>query len=155
MRCPKIIEAPFSATIAAVAPAAACVLSIALSSGVTWAGDLWQLPLHPDCWPNCVGKLCPDDYCRKPAPCICEQNCYTCDDYCPKGAPCPCPVRTFCCDDYCRKGAPDPCCGPKQAGACAPPGWDWLLPSVAGCTADSADGSAEPTLPSCACGESR
>lgn len=60
----------------------------------------WRLPLS---------LCCPDDYCRKPPPCLSPEFCPKgCDDYCRKPPPCLSPE--FCprgCDDYCRK--PPPC----------------------------------------------
>lgn len=55
--------------------------------------------------------VCPDDYCRKPMPCIpCPAPCGCVDDYCPKPMPCiPCPVPCVCPDDYCRKPLPNFC----------------------------------------------
>jgi hypothetical protein len=54
---------------------------------------------------------CPDDYCRKPLPCIpCPVPTGCVDDYCCKPLPCiPCPVPTGCVDDYCRKPLPHFC----------------------------------------------
>jgi hypothetical protein len=54
---------------------------------------------------------CPDDYCRKPMPCIpCVRLQGCCDDYCPKPEPCAprfCTPR--CPDDYCPKPLPQLC----------------------------------------------
>jgi hypothetical protein len=54
---------------------------------------------------------CPDDYCRKPMPCVpCPCNTWCPDDYCRKPMPCvPCLNTTWCADDYCRKPMPCVC----------------------------------------------
>jgi hypothetical protein len=61
------------------------------------------------CPPPIAG--CPDDYCRKPAPCTpCLPPGSTCDDYCRKPIPCvPCLPGCGVCDDYCRKPLPNFC----------------------------------------------
>ena len=75
--------------------------------------------------PDCIGKWCRDDYCRKDAPCVGVPLCFGCDDYCPKKAPCVCVPLGFCCDDYCKKCPPAVCrqplceylkCGPPPCG---------------------------------------
>ncbi|MBN2023585.1 MAG: hypothetical protein JW809_12440 [Pirellulales bacterium] len=76
---------------------------------------------------GCGGSCCfwcPDDYCPKPAPCVClPRTCGRCDDYCPKPAPCVCPPR-ICggCDDYCPKPAPcvQLCPWPNSFYRCVP-----------------------------------
>ena len=62
------------------------------------------------CCPPPIG-CCPDDYCRKPWPCIpCLSGCFECDNYCRKPFPCiPCLSGCFECDNYCRKPYPDFC----------------------------------------------
>ncbi len=53
---------------------------------------------------------CPDDYIRKPAPCVSPVSCCCPDTYCPK--PClvlPCPAKCCCPDDYCPKPLPSLC----------------------------------------------
>jgi hypothetical protein len=62
------------------------------------------------CPPSCYN--CPDDYCRKPMPCIpCFIKSCMPDDYCPKPIPCvPC-MPKGCVDDYC----------PKPFSFCLPP----------------------------------
>lgn len=53
---------------------------------------------------------CPDDYVRKPAPCVAPVACCCADTYCPK--PClvlPCPTTCCCPDDYCPKTRPALC----------------------------------------------
>jgi len=64
----------------------------------------------PCCCPPPIA-CCPDDYCRKPWPCIpCLSECWECDNYCRKPFPCiPCLSGCFTCDDYCRKPFPDFC----------------------------------------------
>ena len=63
------------------------------------------------CPPSCYN--CPDDYCRKPQPCIRPMcGCFLGDDYCRKPVPCAaCPVKG-CGDDYCSK--PFPRCLPPS-----------------------------------------
>ncbi len=48
---------------------------------------------------------CPDDYCRKPFPCVpCPPQLTSANDYCRKPLPClPCLRMSWCADDYCRK----------------------------------------------------
>jgi hypothetical protein len=74
--------------------------------------------------PDCVGKWCCPDYCRKPEPCVCAPLGRCCDDYCPKRAPCVCVPLEFCCDNYCPKCPPSSCtpavcesltCGPPRS----------------------------------------
>src|SRR5262245_57213977 len=55
----------------------------------------------------CPGRLklplcCPDDYCRKPEPCVPPPYCpHGCDDYCEKPKPClPLEYKPCGCDDY-------------------------------------------------------
>jgi hypothetical protein len=60
---------------------------------------------HKPAW--CFSRCgCPDDYCKKPLPCVSCDWRGTCDDYCKK--PLPCVSCDWCgtCDDYCRKPAP-------------------------------------------------
>ncbi len=81
------------------------------------------------CARPCNGGLmlcCPDDYCRKPMPCVpCPPpNCCP-DDYCRKPMPCvPCPPPNCCPDDYCRKPLPNFCWPPSpvkySCGPCPP-----------------------------------
>lgn len=78
-----------------------------------------------------VPCCCPDDYCRKPFPCLpCPSLRGCCDDYCRKPMPCvPCEFPRGCCDDYCRKPLPKLCwpvdrsqyrCGPPACRGNAP-----------------------------------
>ncbi len=70
-----------------------------------------------------VPCVCPDDYCRKPFPCLpCLRLPGLPDDYCRKPFPCiPGLGPGRCADDYCRKPVPDPC-GPvlRQFYRCPP-----------------------------------
>jgi hypothetical protein len=53
---------------------------------------------------------CPNDYIRKPAPCVSPVSSCCPDTYCPK--PClvlPCPAKSCCRDDYCPKPLPSLC----------------------------------------------
>jgi hypothetical protein len=99
---------------------------IAVLLGLVWAGSVaatdpqvWGLPHLWRPWWN-GGRVCPsvgccpDDYCRKPMPCICPvPRCGSCDDYCRKPMPCLCPVpRCGSCDDYCHKPLPCLLCPP-------------------------------------------
>ena len=74
---------------------------------------------------------CPNDYCRKPLPCVpCGPLEWLRDDYCRKPMPCvPCPCIGGCPDDYCRKPCPDLCrpldrqnyrCGPPDSPVTSP-----------------------------------
>jgi hypothetical protein len=86
-------------------------------------------PLLP-CWQrwwlgtaNCpsVG-CCPDDYCRKPLPCVPVVRCGGPDDYCRKPLPCVPVVRCGGPDDYCRKPLPCLLCPPWSPYLqCGPP----------------------------------
>ena len=64
---------------------------------------------------------CPDDYCRKPLPCVeCVPNCGCCDDYCRKPLPGVCPVP--CGFLYCYDAKPLPCVfGPRCDQSCMCP----------------------------------
>ncbi|MCE5267065.1 MAG: hypothetical protein LLG00_04190 [Planctomycetaceae bacterium] len=75
-----------------------------------------------------VPCCCPDDYCRKPFPCIpCGPLPTTADCYCRKPMPCiPCCCIPCCPDDYCRKPFPTFCwkvnkecyrCPPCESGS--------------------------------------
>jgi hypothetical protein len=58
---------------------------------------------------NCL-LCCPDDYIRKPTPCVASVSSCCPDTYCPK--PClvlPCPTKCCCPDDYCPKPHPSLC----------------------------------------------
>jgi len=87
---------------------------------------------------NCCATscCCPDNYCKKPMPCIaCPNWCGCPDDYCKKPMPCiACPSSCGCPDDYCKKPFPNlcltrdwqffrcpPCEGQYAAGAKASP----------------------------------
>jgi len=62
----------------------------------------------------------PDDYCRKPIPCLPCLPGGCCDDYCRKPIPCvTCPPPGVHCDDYCRKPLP-PYCRLTPIPYCAP-----------------------------------
>jgi len=71
-------------------------------------------------WPWLWGQMprpsptCPDDYCRKPLPCVAPVKNFGPDDYCRKPLPCVVPVKDFGPDDYCRKPLPPwpPSCFP-------------------------------------------
>jgi hypothetical protein len=81
------------------------------------------------CKPVCQIAGCPDDYCRKPSPCMCAPNCFLPDEYCHK--PClllPCPTKSCCPDDYQPKPKPCPCGAPViRWYKCVPyPCCDWL-----------------------------
>jgi hypothetical protein len=83
---------------------------IAIVAGQTvFAGDTCQ---NRKCVSPCSRSglmlCCPDDYCRKPMPCVpCPRGCCP-DTYCPKPIPSvPCPNACWYPDDYCRK--PIPC----------------------------------------------
>lgn len=73
-------------------------------------GEAKILPGRIGCGVGSVPLCCPDDYDRKPVPCVFPvSNCCP-DTYCPK--PClvlPCPEKTCCPDDYCRKPLPSAC----------------------------------------------
>jgi hypothetical protein len=71
---------------------------------------------------------CPNDYCRKPFPCVpCPDLSKTADGYCRKPMPCiPCFCMSCCPDDYCPKPFPQFCwpvnhqyyrCGPCNNNA--------------------------------------
>jgi hypothetical protein len=92
-------------------------------------GCRWAFPQLCDEWRQRAG-WCPDDYCRKPLPCVPPNSRGCVDDYCRKTLPVvPCNARG-CTDDYCPKTCPlflgslcEPwySCGPPQdcgAGPC-------------------------------------
>jgi hypothetical protein len=72
-------------------------------------------------WPNCVSKVCCDDYCPKPLPCVQQVGCGVCDDYCSKPVPCTKQVCCFGCDDYCKKCLPPIKCPPCTGLICPSP----------------------------------
>ena len=76
----------------------------------------------PSSWPDVVQKVCCDDYCPKPPPCVPPvASCYQGDDYCPKPLPCVRPVEPSCQrDDYCPKPLPHISCPPAQDLKCPP-----------------------------------
>jgi hypothetical protein len=96
------------------------------------AGYVGADPPHPFwrgwCAPLCPSTgCCPDDYVRKPLPCVPVIRCGGPDDYCRKPLPCVPVIRCGGPDDYCRK--PLPCllcppltpylqCGPSD-GSCS------------------------------------
>ena len=109
----------------------AVFLSVILCCQTASAGNPLQKLL--DCQPvvDCIGRWCPDDYCRKKEPSVCVPLCFGCDDYCGKKEPCVCPGLRFTCNDYCKKCLPKVCssprcdllrCGPCDCGSsgCAP-----------------------------------
>jgi hypothetical protein len=95
---------------------------------------------------------CPDDYCRKPLPCIpCLRLCCVPDDYCPKPLPCvPCLSLGCCPDDYCPKPLPSVCWPVvnRQLYRCPPgmdkPGTDRRLVVPPSMCCGSTDGNSPP-----------
>jgi hypothetical protein len=91
------------------------------TANVTLCASPAQAPSAATCEPKCAApclptwcqpgaklwRCCPDDYCRKPAPCVrCPDWRSVCPDYCRKCLPqAPCRVSGEC-DDYCRKSCP-------------------------------------------------
>ena len=92
-----------------------CVCLSLLGSSMTRGADPAACGSKSGC-PPCI-ITCPDDYCRKPLPCIpCPPCRATCDDYCRKPMPrVPCLTRCGTCDDYCRKPFPRLCWPPLPA----------------------------------------
>lgn len=109
-----------------------------LMAGLLWVGGAAARGEEPcsrplACEMQCARAMavpccCPDDYCRKPLPCVpCECRPGCCDDYCRKPLPCvPRECYRNCCDDYCPKPWPKLCwpvdrslyrCGPVGAGS--------------------------------------
>ena len=91
------------------------VLSVLTLADYAGAGDSWFRCLQRE--RQCTGCAatpccCPDDYCRKPLPCLpCVPLQGCCNDYCPKPPPCVGGLCLPCCgDDYCRKPLPQFCC---------------------------------------------
>src|SRR5688572_2174095 len=93
----------------------ACIAVFVLTE-MAAAGESFRF--HPYCGkpaylflPGC----CPDNYCKKPLPCVYCDWCGRCDDYCKKPLPCThCDWRGTC-DDYCPKP------GAIQMKVCLPP----------------------------------
>jgi hypothetical protein len=95
--------------------------SLALLPGAVLVLALWGQPvsaqpvqLGPPCCSN--GDLtcpllrgCPDDYCRKPYPCVWQMHWCGPDDYCRKPFPCIWQMHWCGPDDYCRKPCPPAC----------------------------------------------
>ncbi len=76
---------------------------------------------------------CPDDYVRKPAPCIGAVPSCCPDTYCRK--PClalPCPTKCCCPDDYCPKPLPSLCQPMSNAWykCVVSPPCNWLKPAT-------------------------
>ncbi|MCU0959623.1 MAG: hypothetical protein MUF48_05915 [Pirellulaceae bacterium] len=92
---------------------------VALAAAPARAAD-WGLFLPPLCWPECFRKLCCDDYCPKPLPCVPRVSCFGCDDYQGKCAPCVRRLGCFGCDDYCPKCPPAIRCAPAADLKCVP-----------------------------------
>lgn len=100
-----------SRTLLAISFTLACISC--LSRSTAWAED--GKPAFPRVAPLLGSQpfccACPDDYCRKPMPCLpgfC--HCGSCDNYCRKPMPClPCFQECWTCDDYCRKPMPSLC----------------------------------------------
>src|SRR5271168_897950 len=80
------------------------------------AGDPWPGgKCAPACCPSGLMLCCPDDYCRKPVPCVPCPLFGCCPNYCRKPIPCvPCP-RLGGCSAYCRKPIPCLCWPPLPA----------------------------------------
>jgi hypothetical protein len=107
-------------------------LSLAMIVCLAWGGrSMAQSPhARPTSWLNCFSTkvcpsigCCPDDYCRKPMPCLYDvlPGCNG-DDYCRKPMPCLYDVLRGCGgDDYCRKAMPCLLCPPLSPSLqCAP-----------------------------------
>src|SRR5947208_1020910 len=98
--------------------------------GLAWVGcvDADQ-PAHRPFWqrwwdlaPACPTPCCPNNFDRKPMPCVANPYCTSRDDYCRK--PLPCVANPYCVsrDDYCRKSLPCVMCSPLSAlFSCGPP----------------------------------
>jgi hypothetical protein len=89
---------------------------VVLGARLAFAGG--ACPCRRCACPATVGATtlcCPDDYCRKPMPCVpCPPCGSCCNDYCRKPMPCvPCPQGCWCPDDYCRKPMPCLCWPPS------------------------------------------
>ena len=83
-------------------------------------------------------ECCPDDYVRKPAPCVCGVACCCEDTYCPK--PClvlPSPAKCCCPDDYCPKPHPALCRPMSHAWYKCVPLAPSLWPPRATCTGET------------------
>ena len=82
------------------------------------SGDNCLKRICPPAGPYRVSALmlcCPDDYCRKPFPCVTCPSGWCPDDYCRKSFPCLCRPVGWCPDDYCGKPMPSLCWPPLPA----------------------------------------
>lgn len=91
----------------------ALAVSVGIISPASAIEPMLKLAGDRNCWPDCLGKYCCDDYHPKPLPCAAGVQCFECPDFCRKPFPCLPPVKTaFRCDDFCPKPLP-PICGPS------------------------------------------
>lgn len=91
---------------------------VTLSQGS--ALEPWKVFGYKNVWPDCVGKVCCDDYQAKPLPCAVGVKCFECPDYCRKPLPCAQGVKCFECPDYCPKRLPPVCCASGKNLRCVP-----------------------------------
>jgi hypothetical protein len=91
----------------------AAVLALTCLGSTALAGDASEKRAESAGRADCCAKApcCPDNYCKKPLPCIpCPKWCGTPDSYCKKPLPCvPCRGWCGCPDNYCKKPLPDLC----------------------------------------------
>jgi hypothetical protein len=90
------------------------VVSLASAASAVHAQTLPRLGIF-NSGNGCPDLRCyPDDYCRKPIPCLVPvSRCGGPDDYCRKPIPCLFDVpRAGLCPDYCRKAFPSLLCPP-------------------------------------------
>lgn len=121
------------------------LVCLGMLAGVTWltvavatlsADDTVAVvsakPVNTICGSGCSPLSCPDDYTRKPIPCVLKVTCCCPDDYCVKPRPAvPCHEACCCPDDYCAK--PPPACRPwaHTFYKCVPlPQCSWLRPTA-------------------------
>ena len=94
--------------------------------GTVLAGGLLSKTIAGGQCSSCCATpcCCPNDYCRKPMPCVpCPVPRGCADTYCRKPMPCvPCPAPCGCGETYCPKPFPD-LCRPRdwQFYRCPPP----------------------------------
>ena len=97
--------------------------AVSIVSHTAMAVDGVCAPPSGSAYGSALMLCCPDDFCRKPVPCVpCALMTDCCDDYRCKPLPCLIKLPPCCCaEDYCRKPLPSLCwprlSGPLSCGA--------------------------------------
>jgi hypothetical protein len=92
--------------------------ALSCTTSIVGAGEGCLSQMFPPSGPYRSSALmlcCPDNYCRKPCPCVAHPQGWCPDDYRCKPLPCPCHPIGWYPDDYCRKPMPSLCWPPLRA----------------------------------------